>query len=153
MLKVSWQILLTLDLTLPTDRHCTITCEDHFRSSARHRLNLHLLILILFKCANKFLVLLLQVLNDALLLRVFFHQHASLLFKVLVDRQVLSSISQAIVLLLLLEQVVLLLDKRLQSNVLHLAAEIVVLLLQVLDVLVFDCELAHEIRYFLLLPR
>lgn len=55
--------------------------------------------------------------------------------------------------LFLLEQVILLLDKRLQSNLFHLAAELIVLLLQVLDILIFDRELAHVIRDFILLPH
>lgn len=85
--------ILTLDMTLSTRGHITITCEDHLRSSARHRLDLHLLIFILFECENELFVLLFQVLNDALLLRVLFHQQTGLLLKFFVDRQELSPIS------------------------------------------------------------
>ena len=54
-------------------------------------------------------------------------------------------------LLLLLKQIILLLNESLKAHFFEVTAKVVILLLQVLDVLVFDGDLAHECHNFVLL--
>lgn len=95
----------------------------------------------------------LQILNNALLLRVLLHQRRRLLLKLLIDRQVLPPVGQPLILLVLRKQVVFDLDERIVANFLKLSPEVVVLLLEVLYVFVFHGDRAAQPRQLLLKLR
>jgi len=90
-------------------------------------------------------------LNRAFLLRILFHHDFSLFLKGLVDWQVQFAVSQSFVLLVLGEEVVLDLDKCLVADFFQLSLELVILLLQLLNVLVFDGDGALLVYVLVLL--
>ena len=72
------------------------------------------------------------------------HQLFRLLLKRLIDLNVLSAVSEALVLLILREEIVFNLDKGFVTNFLELSSKIIILLLKLLDILVLHSDCATE---------
>lgn len=133
-------------LTLETTVHRKVVLvlhPHHFGRTRRHRLlNQTASLLEVLQLDQQFLVHALQVLNHAFLLSVLVHQLYGLFFQRLVDRHVQTAVGQTVQLLVLRKQVVLHLGESLVADFLQLAAELVVLLLDFLDVLVLEGDRA-----------
>ena len=139
-----------------TDAWASIRSEYHFCERAAFWLHFYIrttISLILIEQSDQLLVLILQVLDDALLLWVFFHEYRGFSLKLFIDWQVLPAICQAVVLLFLLEKVILLLDEDFKAHLLHFLFELIVLHLQILYVRVLHRQLTDFICDFLLLLR
>lgn len=81
---------------------------------------------------------------------VLIHHGCDLLFELIVDGQVLPSDGLSIHFLLFGEQVILQLEERLEAYPLKIAFELIILVLQILDELIFYLDFALRLDKFVL---
>lgn len=94
------------------------------------------------------------MLDGTLLLCVLFHEDVGFRFELFVDGHEFSALSQALILLILSEEIVLNLDESLIADLLDFTLKVVVLLFKLLDVLVFDLKGALDgVELFLFLSN
>ena len=91
-----------------------------------------------------------QVLVDFLLLLVLVHHGCDLLLELIVDGQVLPSDGLSVHFLLFGKQVILQLEERLKAYPLKIAFELIILVLQILDELIFYLDFALRLNKFVL---
>ena len=91
-----------------------------------------------------------QVLVDFLLLLVLVHHSLDLLLELIVDGQVLPSAGQSIHFLVFGEQVILQLEECLEAYPLKITFELIILVLQIVDELIFYLDFALRLNKFVL---